>query len=599
MKHLSNNNFNNNQLDNVPLPVDPSDAANKEYVDTALLDRAIKKDFDVTVTVGSGGDYSTVNSAIESLSQLYPTYRKNGFVTEVQLLSGFVMAEQVLIKNSDLGWITITSVDSVVSVDPSAMVEGLIPGDNATPIFGGVYNSTLPIIGVQFEYADNTTSRDGVVVGFNSNVLFLPETGVRNCRHGIKVLYGSTANCYMPGLTVGGGGSNAGTTAGVDFSGTYGRSLQVSFNSSAGLARSNFNNNEGSYGVYVIWGSRADLYQSQIKNAGNTAICCRDGSFVNARATDVSGAGVNGYHALHGATINARYEESTPWGLGGANNCGGNGVLASNGGIIEAVDLPAQNCGSAGFSALENSFINAAYGNTTGSTIGVYARAGSVVNFKEGIANDATGPYAIYAQGSSTIDATGAIARRAADRGVVATSASNISLDGASITLSINEAIVAENGSNISAVGAVTVGSGKTAFNVFNGGTISANGASAATFNRETNVQTGQGLITTNAAPHFEQWGIGFINGDGDDTATGSITFPKPFGGLPHYIQITAIGNRASDITSIGQGSVAAVNVAAYNVSATGCQIVASEVRGINIPTVTRVGFSWVARGPQ
>ena len=36
MKHLSDNNFNNNQLDNVPLPVDPGDAVNKEYADRAL-----------------------------------------------------------------------------------------------------------------------------------------------------------------------------------------------------------------------------------------------------------------------------------------------------------------------------------------------------------------------------------------------------------------------------------------------------------------------------------------------------------------------------------------------------------------------------------
>ena len=36
MKHLSDNNFNNNQLDNVPTPTDAGDAANKEYVDTSI-----------------------------------------------------------------------------------------------------------------------------------------------------------------------------------------------------------------------------------------------------------------------------------------------------------------------------------------------------------------------------------------------------------------------------------------------------------------------------------------------------------------------------------------------------------------------------------
>lgn len=39
MKHLSNNDFNNNQLDNVPTPVDPGDAVNKDYIDDISADK--------------------------------------------------------------------------------------------------------------------------------------------------------------------------------------------------------------------------------------------------------------------------------------------------------------------------------------------------------------------------------------------------------------------------------------------------------------------------------------------------------------------------------------------------------------------------------
>ena len=46
---------------------------------------------DITVTVGAGGDYPTINAALEDLSaKYYPAYIAGGFTATVQLLSGFV-----------------------------------------------------------------------------------------------------------------------------------------------------------------------------------------------------------------------------------------------------------------------------------------------------------------------------------------------------------------------------------------------------------------------------------------------------------------------------------------------------------------------------
>ena len=66
----------------------------------------------ITVTVGSGGQFSTINQALGYLSGFYPMYKKSGITATINLKAGFVMAEQVLVSGIDLGWITITGEDS-------------------------------------------------------------------------------------------------------------------------------------------------------------------------------------------------------------------------------------------------------------------------------------------------------------------------------------------------------------------------------------------------------------------------------------------------------------------------------------------------------
>ena len=45
---------------------------------------------DKTVTVGSGGDFTTINDALEFLSGSAPAYIKSGLTVEISLLAGFV-----------------------------------------------------------------------------------------------------------------------------------------------------------------------------------------------------------------------------------------------------------------------------------------------------------------------------------------------------------------------------------------------------------------------------------------------------------------------------------------------------------------------------
>lgn len=578
VKRLAGTNQNTTPLVNVPAPSSAGDAANKEYVDTATAARVLKQGADVTVTVGAGGDYATINAAIKALSERHPTYKNNGLTAEIKLLTGFVMAEQVFARRIDLSWIIITAVDAVVTIDHTAITQELVDEDNIQPAFGAIYDAKLPTIGALFAYASNATAKDGFAAFFNSSVTFMPECGVRNSRNGLKVVYNSSANCYMPGmLQVTNGGD--GGVQGVDLRNCAGTALHVAFNSVAGLVRGNFND-AGGYACYIIWNSRADLYMSQAKNAGISGLYCRDGSTANGRGMNVSGAVKNGFHALHNARIDARYTEDTTAGLEGASNCGDIGVLASGSGYIEAVDMIAMNCGNAGVAAIGNSLVNANYANVSGAgQKGVYAHGASIINFDGGIADNVIGSASVWADGASTISARNGSVRNAT-----------------------GTAIKADTSSTIAITGTTLAGSPAPSVAVFNGSAISANGAlGGATFNRDTNNYTGQGIITTNGAPKFEQGGWGYLLGDGDTTTLGSVNFTKPFNGPPDDISVTAIGHKSSKPAHIGDFGVGAPTIVAipYNITATGFSIMLRDVTGANITTTTRVGYSWRAKGSQ
>ena len=122
----------------------------------------------ITKTVGAGGDFTTLNLAISWCKKIFP----NGYKVTLQLMTGFIMAEQILLENVNLGFITISSVDSEVIVNKSNISIGVVILDGYSetyPIFYGL-NSELPIINSIFNM--NGTVTDSNMVGL----------GVNNCR---------------------------------------------------------------------------------------------------------------------------------------------------------------------------------------------------------------------------------------------------------------------------------------------------------------------------------------------------------------------------------------------------------------------------------
>jgi len=75
---------------------------------------------DRTITVGSGGDYSTINDALEALSRVVPAYKSGGFTATINCLSGYEDTDTHSIVGVDLSWIEIDSATGTLSIDNTA-----------------------------------------------------------------------------------------------------------------------------------------------------------------------------------------------------------------------------------------------------------------------------------------------------------------------------------------------------------------------------------------------------------------------------------------------------------------------------------------------
>lgn len=222
----------------------------------------------VTLTVGSGGQYTTINAALEyAVKKYYPIFLAGGTKPRVtiQLQAGFVMAEQVLVESLDLSWITITGVDAETVINRSALT---------TPHFGISYSAFgatnggfLPIIGQLFNMDTSGTAYDrhGISAYSNSRAIVLDGCGVKNAGHfGIYADRSSIINAD-----------------GVNASGA------------------------GTYGIFAARSSTINAYGADASGAGSIGIYAAHGSTISAEGANASGAGSVGIYAAHGSLINA------------------------------------------------------------------------------------------------------------------------------------------------------------------------------------------------------------------------------------------------------------------------------------------------------
>jgi len=275
-------------------------------VDGLLDDKASLQVAGITVTVGTGGDYATINAALEYLSTLQPVYTSAGITATINLLSGFVMAEQVLVRGLDMGWVTITAADAETTITNTALTTDFTTADygfGSYPAFGVSKGGVLPRIDQLFRFnvAEVGGNKHGIMaVGAGSSADVLPGAGVKDAgTHGIYAFRGSTINAE--GAATSGGG-------------IYGiLALRGSTINAEGADASG----AGTYGIFALNGSTINAHGADASNAGANGIYATDGSTIHASLSDASGAGNYGIYAFGSSTINSNGADASGAGIYG------------------------------------------------------------------------------------------------------------------------------------------------------------------------------------------------------------------------------------------------------------------------------------------
>jgi hypothetical protein len=151
---------------------------------------AMPEDFDVPtvtanfeVTVGTGGDYATINQALSALSERRPAYNYEGIKATVRLLSGFYMREQVFVHGLDMAWVTIVGDDPITMVERAKITSVFTAeyGSNLRAIFGVKNGGKLPVIQQLFEVdnSSSVTTYGVLAIGAASSASVLSGFGVR------------------------------------------------------------------------------------------------------------------------------------------------------------------------------------------------------------------------------------------------------------------------------------------------------------------------------------------------------------------------------------------------------------------------------------
>ena len=219
----------------------------------------------ITVNVGPGQTYTTINKALGYLSGFYPMYKRDGVTATINLKFDFAMAEQVLVSGIDLGWITIVGEAAETYITHTALTTAF---NSAYPAFGVDKGGTSPVIGQLFRFNVEKVGGD---------------------KHGLMA-YGA--------------GSSADVLSGKGFRGAGATGIQAVNGSTINASGANCSN-AGATGLYAASGSTINAESANCSNAGSNGLYAASGSTINAESANCSNAGSNGIQAIQSSTINA------------------------------------------------------------------------------------------------------------------------------------------------------------------------------------------------------------------------------------------------------------------------------------------------------
>ncbi|SUB23939.1 hypothetical protein [Avibacterium avium] len=337
------------------------------------LGQANMLDNDILVTVGDGGDFGTINQAITYLVDNFShkkhkvgdsthssRYAPDALSATIKLLSGFTMREQVIIRQSQLGWINLVSEDQEVVINRASLIKSAYFEGTSSEMFPAFYagdNAEQLLIACKFRM-DNTgdgTNRHGYVCNRNSRGHIWSNCGINNAGgYGCFAREGSSISCRITYFeNAGKSGYAAASASSVN---AQGGRCSGSFDGASAFGASTLNfergeanncrndavvslsssnvgcdyaelNNAGRYGIRAQDGGSVGGYQPNIKNSANTAINCISG-YVSTTRANLSGTKI-GVSADRGGKVNI--PQSTII-------CLSRGVHGKNGSQIDASD---------------------------------------------------------------------------------------------------------------------------------------------------------------------------------------------------------------------------------------------------------------------
>ncbi len=401
---------------------------------------------DIELTVGNGGDYSTINEALAfAVLTYYPVLLSTGKVPRVtvRLLPGFVMNEQVIVESIDLSWITIVGDDDMTMIDRSALVTPVrikspeFPGGgpitdqyiDGYPAFAAINGGFLPVISQLFviEGSDDPYAMEmkcGVVAQTNSRAIVSWGCGVINadgigiCADGNSRINAEGAQASMAtlcGICANGASVINAPYADVSYTVNYG--IYAGQASTVNASYANTSHNASNWCMFAYDGSTISA-PSANASMGFNGICALKNSRINADGIDVSSSHSIAIRASEASTISASHAT--------ALDAGYYGIYASQASMINASYADASYAGHCGIRAENGSTINASYANASESSEnGVSANNGSTINADFVDASNA-GSCGLAASRNSKISASNAILSGAFDYGIDAFSNSAI-----------------------------------------------------------------------------------------------------------------------------------------------------------------------------
>ncbi|QQO40327.1 hypothetical protein WHYPHY_19 [Bacillus phage WhyPhy] len=462
-----------------------------------------------TYTIGEGGDYPTLNKAVDALSEKIVANR--GQITW-KILKDHELKEQVFLEGLNLSYVTIISEDERVNVDTRYLTQDvevkIDPEYTVTPIFY-CKNGSLPNIGTIFDLCNcgDKINACGAHLD-NSDVRILSGAGFLNASYiGVSAVNGSSVVAH--GGTVDNSGNRSQVVEGGSIptrgdgfriwnstlSATYAtanRCGDVGFNISQGSSaqlNSATATNCGHHNILVTSGSQASARRGVFDDALDDCVTVYAGGALDARYASMLRGGASGIVVTRGSSANIEYAKTS-----GKNG----GIYANRASQVDAYGATANDSGTNAVTAGNASTVNFIYGEaknaqqdalhcTHGSTInahqavltnagrngilayagdvmaneadvsgaknhGVEATRGSRIVLNRGKANDCGVRGALATQ--STIDMSYVEALRAGQRGMEATQGGSILAYSSNTTGATEWGYAVYNGANISCVDA-------------------------------------------------------------------------------------------------------------------------------------------------